>query len=80
MKINEIWDTWEKTVDLYDLFVDYLCRREPLILKDLMNEVEIGVIRPVLHKEGGNIKCAAMVLNMKYSTLYEKIMRHDIPR
>jgi len=80
MKMNDIWDTWEETGDLYELFVDYLCWREPLILKNLMNEVEIGVIRHVLYKEGGNIKCAAMVLNTKYGTLYEKIMRNDIPR
>jgi len=78
--MNEIWNTWEETADLYDLFIDYHCRRKPLILKDLMNDLETGVIRHVLHKEGENIKCAAMVLNAKYSTLYEKIRRHDIPR
>jgi len=64
----------------YDLFVDYLCRREPLMLKNLMEEIEISVIRHVFHKERGNIKRAAMVLNTKYSTLYEKIKRHDIAR
>jgi DNA-binding NtrC family response regulator len=78
--MNRIRGTEEEIAGIFNLFIDYHCRREPLILKDLMKEVEIGVIRNVLHKGGGNIKCAAMVLNAKYSTLCEKIRRHDIPR
>ena len=64
--------------ELVDLFVDYLCRENPIELKNLMDRIEKCVILKALRKAAGNQKEAARVLGLKYTTLNQKVKKHGI--
>jgi DNA-binding NtrC family response regulator len=68
----------EGGMGFYDLFIEFVCRQEPLILKDILDDLEANIIRRVLEKENGNIRRAASTLGIKYTTLFEKIKKHNI--
>lgn len=76
--MQEMWEDREEREDIYSLFIEFICTREPLILKDSINEIEAKIIENVLIKENGNIKRAAMTLSVKYTTLFEKLKKHNI--
>jgi DNA-binding NtrC family response regulator len=68
----------EGGMGFYYLFIEFVCRQEPLILKDILDDLEANIIRRVLEKENGNIRRTASTLGVKYTTLFEKIKKHNI--
>lgn len=64
--------------EVFDLFVDYLCREQPILLKDLMDRIEKDIIVRSLRMAGGNQKQAAGILGVKYTTLHEKLKKFGI--
>jgi transcriptional regulator with PAS, ATPase and Fis domain len=68
----------EEGMGFYDLFIEFVCRQEPLILRDILDDLEANIIRKVLEKENGNIRRTASTLSVKYTTLFEKIKKHNI--
>jgi len=71
---------WEKKfrLNLLRLFIEYFCLKQRIPLKDLVNSVERTIIIRVLSNFNGNQKEAAKFLDMKRSTLNEKIKRYNI--
>ena len=64
--------------EVFDLFVEYLCREQPILLKDLMDRIERDIILRSLRMAGGNQKQAAGILGVKYTTLHEKLKKFGI--
>ncbi len=64
--------------EVFDLFVDFLCREQPILLKDLMDRIEKDIIVRSLRMAGGNQKQAAGILGIKYTTLHEKLKKYGI--
>jgi DNA-binding protein Fis len=64
--------------EVFDLFVDYLCREQPILLKDLMDRIEKDIIVRSLRMAEGNQKQAAGILGVKYTTLHEKLKKFGI--
>jgi len=50
----------------------------PMCLKDLLERLEIEIIRNVLTRERGNVRKAAEILGVKYTTLYFKVKKYGI--
>lgn len=65
-------------IELFELFIEFFCQEQPILLKDLMDNVEKSIIVNVLSKVQGNQKEAAKVLGIKYTTLNEKLKRYRI--
>lgn len=51
---------------------------ERIDLQKEIEQFEINLIEAALNKSGGNIKAAANLLNLKYTTLHAKIRRYRI--
>jgi DNA-binding NtrC family response regulator len=64
--------------EVLDLFVEYLCREQPILLKDLMDRIERDIILRSLRMADGNQKQAAGILGVKYTTLHEKLKKFGI--
>jgi DNA-binding protein Fis len=64
--------------DVFDFFVDYFCKDKPVLLKNLMDRLERGIICRVLWTTEGNQKRAAEILGIKYTTLNEKVKKYGI--
>jgi len=63
--------------ELFSLFIEFFCQ-QPLCLRELIEDLEKGLILNTLSKVGGNQKEAARALGIKYTTLNEKIKRYNI--
>jgi DNA-binding protein Fis len=68
----------ENPDEVIQLFAEFFCHREPLLLKALIDEIEKCVIVRVLSQVNGNQKEAAKILGIKYTTLNEKVKRYKI--
>jgi transcriptional regulator of acetoin/glycerol metabolism len=64
--------------DVFNLFVDSLCRERPILLKELMDRIEKDIIIRSLRMADGNQKQAAGILGVKYTTLHEKLKKFGI--
>jgi DNA-binding protein Fis len=74
---------WSKKQDsfnkeVFDFFVEFFCRKKPVFLKDLMDQIEKCVIYRVLCMTRGNQIQAAKALGIKYTTLNVKVKKHGI--
>lgn len=50
----------------------------PMGLRDLLERLETEIIRNVLARERGNVRKAAELLRIKYTTLYFKVKKYRI--
>ncbi|OGD37900.1 MAG: hypothetical protein A2V45_05060 [Candidatus Aminicenantes bacterium RBG_19FT_COMBO_58_17] len=50
----------------------------PMCLRDLLERLETEIIRNVLTREKGNVRKAAEILGVKYTTLYFKVKKYGI--
>jgi DNA-binding NtrC family response regulator len=50
----------------------------PICLKDLLDRLEVEIIRSALVRVKGNVRKAAALLGVKYTTLYFKVQKHRI--
>ncbi|HOI45197.1 MAG TPA: helix-turn-helix domain-containing protein [Candidatus Aminicenantes bacterium] len=64
--------------EVVELFAEYFCKQDPLVLKRLLGDIEKAIILKVLAKVNGNQKEAAATLGLKYTTLNEKIKKYGI--
>ena len=66
-------------IDFWPSFLeDFLCLIQIFPLKELMDKVEQSIIISALNKYNGNQKNTAKFLNVKPSTLCEKLKKHNI--
>lgn len=63
---------------LYELFIEYFFMGEVIPLKDIIGGMERDIILRTLLKVNGNQRKAARILRLKYTTLNEKIKKHNI--
>lgn len=64
--------------EVFDTFMDFLCREKPILLKELMDRIEKDIIVRSLRMADGNQKQAAGILGIKYTTLHEKLKKFGI--
>lgn len=64
--------------DVLMFFLDYFCVKREIPFRKLMNQVERALLVRILSELNGNQKFAAEVLGIKYTTLNEKVKRHQI--
>lgn len=64
--------------EMFDLFVEFFCKKQPVYLKNVLEELEKSIILKVLWRVHGNQKEAAKVLGIKYTTLNEKLKKYKI--
>ncbi len=64
--------------EVFNLFVESLCRERPILLKELMDRIEKDIIIRSLRMADGNQKQAAGILGVKYTTLHEKLKKFGI--
>ncbi len=64
--------------EVFNLFVESLCRERPILLKELMDRIEKDIIIRSLRIADGNQKQAAGILGVKYTTLHEKLKKFGI--
>ncbi|MCJ7565493.1 MAG: hypothetical protein MUP52_13020 [Candidatus Aminicenantes bacterium] len=77
---------WEKRkcrqrqigIDICRLFIEDIYKERPIVLKELIAQIEKDIILLILDKVQGNQKKAAYVLGMKYTTLYRKLGKYHI--
>jgi DNA-binding NtrC family response regulator len=60
------------------LFIEYFFLNSNIPLKEFIDGLEKNIILRTLHEVNGNQKRAANILNVKCSTLNEKIKRYNI--
>ena len=60
------------------LFIDHFLMRDRIPLRCLLSGLERRIIIKVLAQVNGNQMEAAKILGVKYTTLNEKIKKHDI--
>ena len=63
---------------LIDIFIKYFFMRQRRPLKESLNILEKAILIKVLSSVNGNLKDAAKFLDLKYTTLYEKIKKYNI--
>ena len=73
-------ETLDRTIPLdpADLVLRLSALKQPLDLKDLIGDIERGIIFGVLTNVHGNQKAAARLLGLKPTTLNEKVKRFGI--
>ncbi|MFQ6108807.1 MAG: helix-turn-helix domain-containing protein [Candidatus Aminicenantales bacterium] len=74
------FNAWEKDFRLLliSLCIEYFFLKRALPLKEFLDHLEKTIIMRALEKFKGNQKRAADELGLKYTTLNEKIKRHNI--
>jgi DNA-binding NtrC family response regulator len=50
----------------------------PMGLRDFLERLETEIIRDVLARERGNVRKAAEILGIKYTTLYFKVKKYGL--
>ena len=63
---------------LFDDFIEYFFMRQRRPLPEILNILEKAILIKVLSHVNGNQKDAAKFLGVKYSTLYQKVKKHNI--
>jgi transcriptional regulator of acetoin/glycerol metabolism len=63
---------------IFRLFVSYCCADKELNLNKIIRQTEKALIMKSLFRFNGSIVEAAEALGVKYTTLYEKVRRHNI--
>jgi DNA-binding NtrC family response regulator len=69
---ENMWET------LLNIVYDRLSSTESLSLKEFMDDLERRLIIRMLFRANGNRKEAAQLLGIKYTTLHEKLKKHNI--
>jgi|GEM_PF-1089765 len=87
LNIENVWqapiDEIKKSDDrcwqiLIDIFIKYFFMRQRRPLRESLNILEKAILIKVLSSVNGNLKDAAKFLDLKYTTLYEKIKKYNI--
>ena len=63
---------------LLDVFIEYFFMRQRRPLRETLNIIEKAILIKVLSHVDGNQKDAAKFLNLKYTTLHEKVKKYNI--
>lgn len=63
---------------LLDIFIEYFFTRQKRPLREILNILEKTILIKVLSRVNGNQKDAAKFLDLKYTTLHEKVKKHNI--
>lgn len=63
---------------VFQLFINCCCADNELCLSKIMHQIERALIMNALFRFNGSIAEAAGALGVKYTTLHEKIKRHQI--
>jgi len=63
---------------LLDVFIEYFFMRRRRPLREILNILEKAILTKVLSHVNGNQRDAAKFLNLKYTTLHEKVKKHNI--
>ena len=63
---------------LLDVFIEYFFMRQRRPLREILNILEKAILIKVLSHVNGNQRDAAKFLDLKYTTLYEKVKKHNI--
>lgn len=69
---GQCWDV------LLNAFIEYFCMRHRMPLREVLNILEKAILIKVLSHVNGNQKDAAKFLDLKYTTLNEKIKKYNI--
>jgi DNA-binding NtrC family response regulator len=69
---ENMWET------LLNAVFDRFCSTESLSLKEFMDDLERRLIVRMLFRANGNRREAAKLLGIKYTTLHEKLKKHNI--
>ena len=70
--VENMWET------LLNFVFDRFSSTESLSLKEFMDDLERRLIVRMLFRANGNRREAAGLLGIKYTTLHEKLKKHDI--
>ncbi len=68
-------DIWQA---LLNVVLDRFCSADALSLKEFMEHLERRLIVRMLFRANGNRKETAKLLGLKYTTLHEKLKKHNI--
>lgn len=63
---------------ILDVFIEYFFIRERKPLQEFLNILEKAILIKILSRVNGSQTDAAKLLNLKYTTLHEKIKKHNI--
>jgi len=77
-RLNELSNEHQIKRRIFWFFVEYFFNSSDVSLKKFMNTMERNIILRALDKSGGDQKKAAEILDVKYTTLNEKIKRYQI--
>jgi len=69
---ENMWET------LLNVVFDRFCSTESLSLKEFIDDLERRLIIRMLFRANGNRREAAKLLGIKYTTLHEKLKKHNI--
>ncbi len=69
---ENMWET------LLNVVFDRFCSTESLSLKEFIDDLERRLIIRMLFRANGNRREAARLLGIKYTTLHEKLKKHNI--
>jgi len=69
---ENMWET------LLNVVFDRFCSTESLSLKEFMDDLERRLIVRMLFRANGNRRETAKLLGIKYTTLHEKLKKHNI--
>jgi len=64
--------------DLLNTFMEYFFQRHRRPLRESLNILEKAILIKVLSSVNGNLKDTAKFLDVKYTTLYEKVKKYNI--
>lgn len=70
--VENMWET------LLNAVFDRVSSTESLSLKEFMDDLERRLIIRMLFRANGNRRKAAQLLGIKYTTLHEKLKKHNI--
>jgi len=68
----------EFDMKIFKLFIKYFSSNQRVPLKELMDLVERSILIRTLSQLNGNLKNAANLLGLKYTTLHEKMKKYNI--
>ena len=68
----------ETEIEHFEPVIEHFCFEQNKPFKDLIDSFERAVLIMVLSRFNGNQRKSATYLGMKFSTLNEKIKRHNI--
>ena len=72
------WKERARSWEVLNVFIEQFCMKQRIPLPELTNILEKTILIKILSSFNGNQKDAAKFLGIKYTTLHEKVKKHNI--